>query len=95
MTTHTTAQAPPASIDLNTPYVGWIDHYHLGWQAVLVRVRDGRRVARRLGAETPKDWAVETCQVLADTTGVQIAGELSKQGFVPLAGPCAPCPSST
>ncbi|WP_031161926.1 hypothetical protein [Streptosporangium roseum] len=85
MSTPTTAPAPADSLDLTKPYLGWLNHYSAGWQAAIVYLRDGRRRAYRLGDELPFDRATQLCQVLATVTGVQVAGELSKQGFLPLA----------
>ncbi|MER5419890.1 hypothetical protein [Streptosporangium roseum] len=84
-TTTTNNPTPADSVDLGAPYVGWLDHYQCGWQAALVYLRDGRRAAYRLGDELPFDRATGLCQVLAAVTGVQVAGELSKRGFLPLA----------
>jgi hypothetical protein len=69
------------TIDLDQPYLGWFDHYHEGWQPVLVRVKDGRRTAYRLGDAVSHERAVETCQVLAEVTPLPVAGELSKREF--------------
>lgn len=80
-----TATATPI-IDLAKPYVGWLDHYEQGWQAVLVYERGGTRVAHRLGDAVSLERATETCHVLAEQAGVQFAGELSKRdGFMPIA----------
>ncbi|MEV4079050.1 hypothetical protein AB0J43_02000 [Nonomuraea fuscirosea] len=74
------------NIDLDRPDFGWINHHQAGWQAVLVYHKDGTRRALRLGAEMPLRRAVELCQILADQTSTQLAGELSKRdGFLPLA----------
>lgn len=71
------------TIDLDRPYVGILDHYGAGWQIALVRVEDGRRKALRLGSEVPKEDAEQMCQTLAEVTGVQVAGELTKRDFLP------------
>ena len=81
-----TDQAGTTQINLNRPYLGWFDHFHGDWQAVIVRLKDGSRAAYRLGDALPYERAVEMCQVLSETTGVPVAGELSKQGFRPLLG---------
>lgn len=70
--------------DPNRPYVGWLDHYSAGWQLALVRVEDGHRKATRLGSEVPKDQAEHMARVLADVAGLQIAGEIAKDGFLPV-----------
>ena len=72
------------TVDLNKPYVGWLDHFSAGWQIALVRMEDGRRKATRLGSEVPKDQAEHMCRMLGEVTGVQVAGELSKRGFLPV-----------
>lgn len=71
------------TIDLNRPYIGILNHYDAGWQITLVRLEDGRRKALRLGGEVPREQAEEMCRGLAAVTGLQVAGELSKQGFLP------------
>ncbi|MEU6719839.1 hypothetical protein ABZ897_51010 [Nonomuraea sp. NPDC046802] len=74
------------NIDLDRPYFGWINHNDGDWQAVLVYQKGGTRQALPLGAEMPLRRAVELCQIVADQTGTQLAGELSKRdGFLPLA----------
>lgn len=84
-TTNDHTPAPADSLDLTKPYLGWLNHYSAGWQAAIVYLRDGRRRAYRLGNELPFDRAAGLCQVLAAVTGVQVAGELSKRGFLPVA----------
>ncbi|MGW4800922.1 hypothetical protein ACWEPC_51735 [Nonomuraea sp. NPDC004297] len=69
------------TVDLDQPYLGWFDHYSAGWQAALVRQRAGRRTAYRLGEPLPYERATEMCQVLAEVTGLPVAGELSKREF--------------
>ena len=72
-------------VDLDRPYLGWLDHYAQGWQAVIVRLKDGSRAAYRLGDELSYERVTEMCRVLSETTGVPIAGELAKNGFLPVA----------
>ena len=69
------------TIDLDRPYLGWFNHYSAGWQAVIVRMKDGHRAAYRLGEPLPYERAVEMCNVLSETTGLPVAGELSKRDF--------------
>lgn len=69
------------TVDLDQPYLGWFNHYTAGWQPVLVRLKDGKRKAYRLGEPLPYERAVEMCQVLSETTGLPVAGELSKSDF--------------
>ncbi|TDD54555.1 hypothetical protein E1286_05020 [Nonomuraea terrae] len=68
-------------IDLNRPYLGWFDHYQEGWQAVVVYLKDGQRKAYRLGNGLPFARVTEMCEVLSETTGLPVAGELSKREF--------------
>ncbi|MEU8151730.1 hypothetical protein [Nonomuraea sp. NPDC048901] len=72
------------AVDFDLPYLGWFDHYQFGWQAAIVYQRNGERVAYRLGEPLPFERATEMCRVLASVTGVQVAGELSKRGFLPV-----------
>ena len=72
------------AVDLDRPYVGWLDHFSAGWQAAIVYQRNGERVAYRLGEPLPHERATEMCRVLASVLGVQVAGELSKRGFLPV-----------
>ncbi|MFC3982473.1 hypothetical protein [Streptosporangium jomthongense] len=83
MPTPKTRPALPAA--LSEPYIGWLDHYRLGYQLALVRLRDGRRVALRLGGEAPLGHVRHAAEALAEITGLPVVGELSKRGFLPLA----------
>ncbi|MCF6467304.1 hypothetical protein FAF44_02605 [Nonomuraea sp. MG754425] len=67
------------------PYFGWFDFYQQGWQTVVVYQRDEKPIAHRLGDAVPLDRATEMCQVLAEVTGLPVAGELSKRSFTPIA----------
>ncbi|WP_433520094.1 hypothetical protein ACQP2T_63880 (plasmid) [Nonomuraea sp. CA-143628] len=72
-------------IDLDKPYLGWLNHYDAGWQAAIVRRIDGRRWAYRLGEPLSFDRATDMCRVLSEVTGVPVAGELSKRDeFLPV-----------
>ena len=76
------------ALDPDRPYVGWLDHYQAGWQGVLVYVReDGKRTALRLGREDKLEFTQYMCLMLSDQLGVQVAGELSKRGFLPVDRP--------
>jgi hypothetical protein len=68
-------------VDLAKPYLGWFDHYQEGWQAVVVYQEDGKRVAHRLGDGVTYERATEMCRVLSETSGLPVAGELSKREF--------------
>jgi hypothetical protein len=72
------------AVDLARPYVGWFDHFSAGRQAAIVRQVDGQPHAYRLGEPLPFERATEMCRVLAEATGVQVAGELNKRGFLPV-----------
>jgi hypothetical protein len=84
------------TIDLDRPYLGWLNHYEQGWQAALVRMKNGERTALRLGDPVGFDHATLVCRVLSETTGLPVAGERSKKGFLPVSeqGGEGSCPTS-
>jgi hypothetical protein len=73
------------SVDLDKPYIGWFNHHLQGWQVAIVRVKEGRRFALRLGSEVDLRNAMFIAQTLSEIVGVPVAGELAKgDGFLPV-----------